>query len=185
MNRFEITELGLGVRGVKRIAMGDARGSLTRLFCAQEFAAAGWTEPVAQTNWVENKSRGTLRGMHYQVAPFAEAKLLYCMTGEIHDVVVDVRHGSKTLLQNVAINLSAEHGDGLLIPAGFAHGYQCLTDDVKLIYYHSQSHEPSAERGLNPLDPLLKIMWPLPIKNMSERDQNHRLLDANFVGDQF
>ena len=185
MNRFEITELGLGVKGVKRLALGDARGSLTRLFCAQDFVACGWNKPVAQVNWVENKSRGTLRGLHYQVAPHAEDKLLFCMNGEIHDVVVDVRRGSHSLLQNVAINLSAARSEGLLIPAGFAHGYQCLSDDVKLLYFHSAFHAPSDERGLNPLDPKLNIAWPMPIKNLSERDQSHALTNAIFEGDIF
>lgn len=185
MNRFDNSELGLGVMGVKRITIGDARGSLTRLFCSRELAAIGWRKPVAQVNWVENKTRGTLRGMHYQFAPFAEAKLLFCMAGEIHDVVVDVRLGSPSLLKHVAINLSAENGDGLLIPSGFAHGYQCLSDDVKLLYFHSEAHTPSAERGLNPLDPKLQITWPLEVRNMSERDQRHRLLGATFEGEQF
>lgn len=185
MNRFEITELGLGVKGVKRLTLGDARGSLTRLFCAQDLSVAGWIKPVAQANWVENKLRGTVRGLHYQVAPFAEDKLLFCMDGEIHDVVIDVRRGSPTLLQHVAINLSAARGDGLLIPAGIAHGYQCLCDDVKLLYFHSEAHAPSAERGLNPLDPKLNIAWPLPVENLSERDQNHAYLKTTFEGEPF
>ncbi len=185
MNRFEITELGFGVVSIKRSALGDARGSLTRLFCSKDLAAAGWNKPIAQVNWVENKLRGTVRGLHYQVAPFAEDKLLFCMNGEIHDVVVDVRRGSPTLLQHVKITLSAARGDGVLIPAGFAHGYQCLSDDVKLLYFHSEAHAPSAERGLNPLDIKLNIAWPLPVANLSERDQKHTLLNANFEGEPF
>jgi dTDP-4-dehydrorhamnose 3,5-epimerase len=185
MNRFEITELGLGVRSVTRLALGDARGSLTRLFCAQDLASAGWSKPVTQVNWVENKMRGTLRGLHYQVSPFAEDKLLFCMDGEIHDVVVDVRRGSQSLLQHVAVNLSATRGEGLLIPSGFAHGYQCLSDDVKLLYFHSAPHAPSSERGLNPLDPTLKIAWPLAVENLSERDQKHAFLNMTFEGEQF
>lgn len=185
MNRLEITELGLGVRGIKRLAISDARGSLTRLFCAEELAAIGWIKPVAQANWIETKACGTVRGMHYQIAPFAEAKILLCMAGEIHDVVVDVRHGSKSLLKHVAVNLTAVHGEGLFIPAGFAHGYQCLSDDVKLLYFHNEAYAPSAERGLNPLDPKLGIIWPLQVENLSDRDQRHKLLDATFAGDQF
>ncbi len=185
MSRFEIAEFGLGVKGVKRLTLGDARGSLTRLFCAQDLAAAGWNKPISQVNWVENKMRGTVRGFHYQIAPFAEDKLLFCMDGEMHDVVVDVRRGSHSFLQHVAINLSAARGDGLLIPAGFAHGYQCLSYDVKLIYFHSASHSPSSERGLNPLDPTLKIEWPLAVENLSERDQKHALINMTFEGDQF
>lgn len=185
MSRFEITDLGLGMKRVRRVARGDARGSLTRLFCDQDLAAAGWSKPVAQVNWVENKMRGTVRGLHYQVAPHAEDKLLFCMDGEIHDVVVDVRLASPSLLQHVAANLSAARGEGLFIPAGFAHGYQCLSDDVKLLYFHSMPHAPSAERGLNPLDPTLKIAWPLAVENLSERDQKHMLLNMSFEGEPF
>ena len=185
MSRFEITELGLGVKAVKRLALGDARGSLTRLFCAKDLADAGWKKSVAQANWVENRLRGTVRGLHYQVAPFAEDKLLFCMDGEIYDVVVDVRLGSPSLLQHVAVHFSAARGEGLFIPAGFAHGYQCLSDHVKLLYFHSVPHAPSAERGLNPLDPMLKIVWPLAVENMSERDQKHPLLNMTFKGERF
>lgn len=185
MSRFEITELGLGVKGIKGLVLGDARGSLTRLFCAEDLDSAGWNKPVAQANWVENKMRGTVRGLHYQVAPFSEDKLLFCMDGEIHDVVVDVRRGSQSLLQHVTVNLSAARRDGLLIPSGFAHGYQCLSDDVKLLYFHSVPHARSSERGLNPLDPMLKIAWPLAVENLSERDQKHTLLAMSFEGDPF
>ena len=185
MSRFEVAELPLGVKSIRRKVLGDERGSLTRLFCAQDLAEAGWTKPIVQINWVENKLRGTVRGLHYQIAPHAEDKLLFCMQGEIYDAVVDVRSGSQSLLQHMAVRLSSERGDGLLIPAGFAHGYQCLSDDVKLLYFHSQAYAISAERGLSPLDPKLKIGWPLPVENLSDRDQNHKLLDEKFEGEKF
>ena len=185
MSRFEITDIGLGVKSIKRFPVGDARGSLTRLFCAQDLAAAGWRKPVAQANWVENKTRGTLRGMHYQIAPHSEDKLLFCMEGEIHDIIVDVRMGSSSILSHVAVNLSAPRGEGLFIPAGFAHGYQCLSDDVKLFYVHSEAYESSFERGLNPLDPVLKLTWPLPVENLSQRDQKHPFLETEFQGELF
>ena len=116
MSRFEITDLGLGVKAIKLIARADARGSLTRLFCSQELAAMGWLKPIAQVNWVETKNCGTLRGMHYQAAPFAENKILFCMAGEIHDVAVDVRQGSKSLLHHVAVNLSGPRVKGYSSP---------------------------------------------------------------------
>jgi dTDP-4-dehydrorhamnose 3,5-epimerase len=183
MKRLDITELGFGVRGIQRQELGDARGSLTRLFCAEELAAVGWEKPVAQVNWVENKLRGTVRGLHYQVAPFSEAKILLCMQGEISDVVVDVRRGSKSFLQHVAVKLSAALGQGILIPAGFAHGYQCLTDDVSLLYFHDAAHVAAAERGLSVLDPRLKISWPLPLEHLSKRDLEHAHLDEEFEGE--
>ena len=183
MKRFEFTNLSFGVKLIKSHALGDERGSLTRLFCSEELAAAGWAKPIAQINWVENKYRGTVRGLHYQAVPFSETKILLCMTGEIHDVVVDIRLGSKTFLQHQTIVLSAKQQQGLLIPPGFAHGYQCLSDDVKLFYLHDQAYAPAAEQGLNARDPRLAIHWPLPLAHVSPRDQAHLNIDGNFQGE--
>ena len=183
MKRFEVTDLGGGVKRLRRMTRGDDRGSLSRLFCAKELAEAGWRKPVAQINWVENRVKGIMRGLHYQTAPYGETKILFCMAGTIHDVVVDVRRGSLGFLKPIAVQLEAEAGDGLLIPAGFAHGYQCLTDAVHLVYLHDALHAPGAERGLNVRDPELNITWPLPIEKQSERDQKHALLDASFAGE--
>lgn len=183
MKRFEVTDLGGGVKRLRRMTKGDDRGSLSRLFCAEELAEAGWHKPVAQMNWIENRLKGIVRGLHYQAAPHGEAKILFCMAGAIHDVVVDVRGGSPTFLKPIAVQLDAIAGDGLLIPAGFAHGYQCLTDAVQLVYLHDALHAPEAERGLNVQDPVLNINWPLPIEKLSERDQKHALLDAGFAGE--
>ena len=183
MNHLEITDLGFGIKAIKRQPLGDERGSLTRLFCADELASAGWTKPIVQINGVENKFRGTVRGLHYQAASFAESKILLCMQGEINDVVVDIRKGSKTFLQHVSVRLSGAKGNGILIPAGFAHGYQCLTDDVSLLYFHDAHHAPEAERGLNVRDPRLKIAWPLPVENLSKRDMGHDFIDDKFEGE--
>ena len=183
MKRFEITDLGLGVKRVGLTIVGDTRGSLTRLFCAEELVSAGWNRPVAQVNWVENSNSGTARGLHYQRQPYTEAKLLFCMTGEIKDVVVDIRRGSSTFLKHVSVSLSASLGHGILIPAGFAHGYQCLSETVSLIYFHDTAYEPTAERGLNLRDPRLAIEWPLPLENLSERDIRHAMIDENFEGE--
>ena len=183
MNRFEITELGFGIKGITRQTVGDERGSFSRLFCVEELAAAGWSKSIAQINWVENKTRGTVRGLHYQVPPFTETKLLFCMAGEINDVLVDIRKGSKSFLQHVSVKLSAALGKGVLIPAGFAHGYQCFTDDVSLLYLHDAPYTPAAERGLNVRDPKLKIAWPLPVEHLSKRDVEHSFIDASFEGE--
>jgi dTDP-4-dehydrorhamnose 3,5-epimerase len=185
MSRFHVKVLGLDVLRVQRRPLGDERGALTRLFDQQDLAQLGWGWPIAQINWVENAAKGTVRGLHYQVQPHAEAKLLWCMAGEIHDVVVDVRCGSPSFLKHVAITLSAANGDGILIPEGFAHGYQCLSDDVKLLYCHSATYAPDCERGLHPLDPQLGLAWPQMVKNLSTRDQNHPLISAAFQGDLF
>lgn len=183
MKRLSMTELGMGVKAINRHALGDERGSLTRLFCEVELAEAGWTKPISQINWVENKLFGTVRGLHYQAPPFAESKILLCMKGAINDVLVDIRRGSSTFLHHISIRLSADEGDGILIPAGFAHGYQCLTDDVSLLYFHDAAHAPVAERGLNVNDPRLKIDWPLPVENLSNRDMGHSFMDDKFEGE--
>lgn len=168
---------------IERRMIADERGSLARMFCAEELAAAGWTGPVAQVNWVETRLRGTLRGMHYQAAPFAEMKLVSCLRGEILDVAVDIRKGSPTFLEHAAVRLSAANRQALLIPEGFAHGYQSLTGDAGLLYLHSASHAPGAERGLNPFDRMLSIDWPLKAAGISERDRSHAFLDAGFEGE--
>ncbi len=182
MKRLAITELNMGVKTIKRQALGDERGSLTRLFCAEELEEVGWRKPVAQVNAVENRFCGTVRGLHYQAPPFAESKILLCMKGTINDVLVDVRLGSSTFLQHISIKLSAEGGDGVLIPQGFAHGYQCLTKDVSLLYFHDAPHSPSAERGLHINDPRLNIVWPMPVEHLSMRDKGHSFIDDKFEG---
>jgi dTDP-4-dehydrorhamnose 3,5-epimerase len=109
-------------------------------------------------------------------------KLVTCIRGEVWDVAVDVRAGSPTFLQWHAERLSPENGRALLLPEGFAHGFQALTDEAELLYCHSAPYVPGAEGGLNPRDPRLEIAWPLAITDMSARDAQHPLLDANFAG---
>ena len=124
MRRLTITDLSLGgVKLVERKRIGDRRGFLTRVFCADELAEAGWTDPIAQVNHTYTARRGTVRGMHFQRPPHAEMKLVTCLRGEIWDVALDVRNGSPTYLQWCAETLSADNGRALLIPQGFAHGF--------------------------------------------------------------
>ena len=183
MNRFSISDLPLaGLKLVERTRMGDARGFLSRLFCAEELAAAGWRKPIAQINHTGTAGRGTVRGIHYQRPPHAEMKLVSCLRGEVWDVAVDLRAGSPTFLQWHAERLSPGNACALLIPPGFAHGFQALTDDAELLYLHSAAYAPGAEAGLNPLDPRLALPWPLPVGEMSERDRSHALLTASFEG---
>lgn len=179
MNRFTITGLPLpGLKLVERQRLGDSRGFLTRLFCAEELAAAGWTKPIAQVNHTYTAQRGTVRGLHYQTPPHAEMKLVSCIRGEVWDVALDLRAGSPTYLQWHAETLSAGNHRALLIPEGFAHGFQALTDDVELIYVHSAAYNPAAEAGLNALDPKLAIKWPLSVTVISERDRSHPVLTS-------
>lgn len=167
---------------LERRVLADERGHLSRLFDAGDLGALGWDGPVMQVNETETRTAGTVRGMHFQHPPHAELKLVTCLTGRILDVVVDVRAGSPTFLDHVAVELSADNARSLLIPRGFAHGFQALTDRVRLLYVHSELHRPEAEAGLHPEDPALGIAWPLPVHNLSPRDRSHPFLSSDFAG---
>ncbi len=183
MSRFTITDLPLaGLKRVQRQRLGDNRGFLARLFCAEELATAGWAKPIVQINHTYTAKQGTVRGMHFQRPPHAEMKLVSCIRGEVWDVAVDLRVGSPTYLHWHAERLSAQNGCALLIPEGFAHGFQALTDDVELLYCHSAAYAVQAEGGLNPNDPRLGIAWPLAIAELSARDAGHALITADFEG---
>jgi dTDP-4-dehydrorhamnose 3,5-epimerase len=183
VNRFTITDTPfIGLKIIERQCLGDTRGFLSRLFCADELAAAGWTNPIAQINQTYTAKCGTVRGMHFQLPPHAEMKLVSCLRGEVFDVAVDLRTGSPTFLHWHGAHLSAENHCALLIPKGFAHGFQSLTDDVELLYCHSAAYVPSAEAGLNPLDPKLALAWPLPVIGVSERDKRQPLITETFAG---
>jgi dTDP-4-dehydrorhamnose 3,5-epimerase len=182
-SRFTITDLTLaGLKLVEHQRLGDARGFLSRIFCAEELGGAGWSQPIAQINHTYTARCGTVRGMHFQRPPHAEMKLVSCLSGEVWDVVVDVRAGSKTFLHWHAERLSAENGRALLIPEGFAHGFQSLTDDVELLYCHSAAYTATAEAGLNAKDPMLTIAWPLQVTELSRRDAQHPMLNEQFSG---
>lgn len=164
-----------GLVCVQRHRRGDARGFFARLFCAQTLASAGWHRPIAQINHTYTAQRGTVRGMHFQRAPHAEMKLVTCLRGQVWDVAVDVRPNSSTFLRWHAQHLTADNGCALLIPEGFAHGFQALSDDVEMLYCHSAAYAPEAEAGLHPQDPSLGIAWPLPVEHLSARDAAHPL----------
>lgn len=183
MNRLSITDLPLpGLKRVEHQRVGDSRGFLSRLFCADELQAAGWTKPIAQINQTYTARLGTVRGLHFQHPPHAEMKLVSCLRGAVWDVAVDIRAGSKTFLRWHAERLSADNDCAMLIPEGFAHGLQTLTDDVELLYCHSTPYSADAEAGLNPNDARLAIAWPLPIAELSARDARHSMLDDSFTG---
>lgn len=183
MSSFAIAELPLpGLKCITRQRIGDSRGFLSRLFCREELAAAGWQKSIAQINHTFTAQQGTVRGLHFQRPPHTEMKLVSCIRGRVWDVVVDVRTGSPTFLHWHAECLSAENGCALLIPEGFAHGFQSLSDDVELLYCHSQAYSAGAEDGLNPGDVRLGITWPLAITNISARDARHPLIESGFEG---
>lgn len=183
MNRLTLREGPLpGLVLVDRRRFGDDRGFFSRLFCPQELADAGWNGGIAQINHSHTARRGTVRGMHFQRAPHTEMKLVTCLRGEVLDVAVDLRRGSPTFLQWQAVHLSGDGNTALLLPEGFAHGFQTLGDDVELIYCHSQPYVPEADAGLRPDDPRLAISWPLQITELSARDAAHPLITADFEG---
>lgn len=171
-----------GLRTLERPRAGDSRGFFARLFNAAELREAGWPGAIEQVNHSYTAQRGSVRGMHYQHHPQADTKLVQCLRGEVWDVAVDLRRGSPTFLQWHAQRLSADNRRGLLIPAGFAHGFQTLTDDVELVYCHAAPYAPACEGALHHLDPRLAIAWPLPVTEVSARDQGHAFLDPGFQG---
>jgi len=171
MQRLVLTETALsGVYLVQRKAQADPRGFLSRVFCVQELAAAGWRKPVAQINHTGTATAGTVRGLHLQAAPHAEMKLVSCLRGAVWDVAVDLRPDSPTYMRWHAQQLSADNQLALLLPEGCAHGFQSLSDGAELLYCHSEPYLGNAERGVHPLDARLAIAWPLPVALLSARD---------------
>jgi dTDP-4-dehydrorhamnose 3,5-epimerase len=150
----------------------DERGFFARTFCREEFAARGLNLHIAQCNISFNKRQGTLRGMHYQVPPFAEAKLVRCTAGAIFDVIIDLRESSVTFRQHSAVELSAETGKMLYVPEGFAHGFQTLLDDTEVFYQMSNPYVPECARGVRWNDPSFGIGWPSAVRTILERDRN-------------
>lgn len=181
--RFEVRSTPLdGVRVVERRVFGDNRGSFARLFDAEELASVGWVGPIAQVNHSITTHRGSIRGMHYQRAPHADMKLVTCIRGAVFDVALDVRAGSPTLAQWHGEMLSVENRRALLIPQGYAHGFQALTDDVELIYCHSAAYDAQADAAHNVFDPRFAIAWPEAVTDMSDRDRNHAISTNSFEG---
>ena len=154
----------------------DPRGFLARTFCASEFQARGLTPAVAQCSISFNHRRGTLRGMHFQAAPAAEAKLVRCTRGAIYDVIVDMRPASPTFRRHIGVELSDTNRRALYVPEHFAHGFQTLTDDAEVSYQISVPHAPGCERGVRHDDPALGIAWPLPVTVISDKDRAWPLL---------
>jgi dTDP-4-dehydrorhamnose 3,5-epimerase len=154
----------------------DDRGFFARTFDRKAFADAGLEPLVEQCNLSFNHKAGTLRGMHYQVAPATEAKLVRCTAGAIVDIIVDVRPDSPTYLQHYAIELTADNRRALYVPPMFAHGYQALTDGAEVSYQVSEAYTPGTERGLRHDDPALELSWPLPVSVISPKDAAWPLL---------
>lgn len=183
MQRFDSLDLPLsGLKLLQRARLEDSRGYLSRFYCAQEFVSFGFSKPISQINHTLTRNKGAVRGLHYQHPPHAEIKLVSCLKGEIFDVAVDLRKDSPTFLKWHAEILSAENQKSLLIPEGFAHGFQTLADDCELIYFHTEMYHPESEGALNVLDSTLKIKWPLPVADLSNRDREHAMITDDYQG---
>ncbi len=164
------------LKGAYRIDLDvrrDDRGFFARSFCQREFAAHGLHTIVAQSNVSFNAKKGTLRGMHFQVAPKAEAKLVCCTRGALYDVIIDLRPRSQTYCAWTAVELTAENGCMLYIPEGFAHGFQTLEDNTEVFYQMFEFYSPEHASGVRWDDPVFGITWPLPEPVMSEKDRSY------------
>jgi dTDP-4-dehydrorhamnose 3,5-epimerase len=156
----------------------DHRGFFARAFCQKEFTDRGLLATVAQVNVALNRVKGTVRGMHFQYPPHAEAKLVRVTRGAALDVIVDLRPESATYLRSVAVELTEGNHRALYVPERFAHGYQALEDGTELMYQASTFYAPGFDGGLSPLDPALELRWPLPVGEISQKDANAPLLSA-------
>lgn len=157
-------------------------GFFERIFCIEEFNRSVTLKSIVQINRSRTKNCGSIRGLHYQTNPFAETKVITCIRGSVFDVAVDIRADSPTFLHWHGEILSESNNRSILIPEGFAHGFQTMDDDVEMLYLHTAHYSPNHEFGINPLDPRLTIDWPLPHTDISTRDQNHEYLGLNFKG---
>jgi dTDP-4-dehydrorhamnose 3,5-epimerase len=160
----------------------DDRGWFGRFYCKDEFQQIGHNKEWVQMNHSVTYQKGAIRGMHFQVAPYREIKMVRCIAGAVHDVIIDLRKDSATFLKWFGSDLSAENKRMMYIPEGFAHGFQCLSNDCELIYFHTEYYEPGFEGGIRHDDPAVSIKWPLNVTTISERDQLHPKLDENFKG---
>lgn len=151
----------------------DERGFFARSWCQHEMEEHGLTAKVAQTNVSFNPKKGTLRGMHYQVKPHEESKLVRCTRGAIFDVIIDLRPDSETYKQWLGVELSADNYKMLFVPEGFAHGYMTLEDKTEVTYQVSEFYTPGAEKGIRWNDPAFNIQWPLEPVVISEKDKAH------------
>lgn len=151
---------------------GDQRGFFARAWCQKEFEAHGLIRRVVQANISLSKRKGTLRGMHYQAAPYAEAKLVRCTRGAIYDAIIDLRPDSPTYMQWLGVELTAENYRMLYVPEGFAHGFQTLVDNTEVAYQVSQFYTPEAEGGVRYNDPAFGIEWPLEVQVISDKDKS-------------
>ena len=175
--RFSPTALA-GVTIIDIDPIDDERGWFARTYCRDEFVAHGLDPTIVQCNVSVTSRAGTIRGMHYQIGAYAETKLVRCIRGAIHDVVIDLRPDSATLLQHVAVELDASTHRALYVPKDCAHGFQTLVDDSEVEYCMGAVYESTAGRGIRFDDPALRVHWPLPVSAVSSRDATWPAIDG-------
>lgn len=160
----------------------DERGLFARVYCKNEFEAIGNIKEFVQVNQSINKSKGTFRGLHYQLPPFTEVKLIRCIRGKVFDIIVDLRKNSKTFLQHFNIEMSEDNMKMLYVPEGFAHGFLSLEDNSQMIYQHTAFYKPGYEAGLRFNDPALKIKLPFMPEIITEKDKSYPFITKLFTG---
>jgi len=167
---------------VEHTPFQDERGSFARFFCQRELVEILDERQIVNVNFSHTAAKGAVRGMHYQTPPASEMKLVRCIRGAIFDVAVDIRKGSETFLQWHGEILTAENQKMLVLPEGFAHGFQTLTADCEIIYLVTAFYDAEKERSIHPEDPRVGIQWQEPISQLSEKDARQPTLDENFCG---
>ena len=160
----------------------DKRGYLSRLFCQKTMNHLMKGKIIKQINKSFTKKKGTVRGLHFQHSPYTETKIISCLKGKVWDVAIDLRRGSKTFLNYHAEILTEDNNKSFLIPDGFAHGFQTLTSDCEMLYFHTADYNKELENGINAIDPIIGIKWPHVITERSERDINLEKLVGDFKG---
>ena len=183
MSRFDIFDTAIrGLKGVRRLSLVDSRGFFERLFCAEDLRSLIGNRTIVQVNYTLTAKRGSVRGLHFQRPPHAETKFVSCLRGRVFDVAVDLRSGSPSFLKWHAEILTPENHVTLVIPEGFAHGFQAMSEDCELLYFHTAPYRADAEGAINVRDPAVGIEWPEGITEISSRDESHPMLTSAFTG---
>lgn len=181
---MKINKIELSIQGAYELTFPifkDDRGEFSRIFCKDELASVIDLE-IKQINLSTSYVRGTIRGLHWQMPPSSEMKVVQCIQGEVFDVIVDLRKDSTSYLSWIAVELSKQKHNALVIPQGCAHGFQTLSDDVQMLYYHTENFNPKLERCAHYASEVLSINWPSAASVVSDRDKSAQPITSSFLG---
>lgn len=170
------------VRIIERAPFEDARGCFRKIWDEGTADSIEWGQKIAQINFSRTRGIATVRGLHFQLPPHSEVKIVTCLSGAVFDVAVDLRAGSGTFLKWQGEILSADNGKSLVIPKGFAHGFQVLVENSELLYLHSEGYHPASDRVICADDPLISVAWPHAIEGLSDRDRAAKRLSQDWLG---